>query len=184
MAEDDEHKPHHATARPPPGEEDVYSASTVVGVASDEILAIIRAEQAKGGIPGAPGLPKDLKVEANSDSEIEVPRPAAGASSSQAIKTPVAEPARSPASAAAALTATSQPPKTVEIAPDPEPAPVSTPAKISLDVAPPPVVTSPPARVASTADDSSTLEQGTLHPAVGIVLFFIAVVAVLAALIR
>lgn len=169
MADDDEDKPQHATARPPPGEEDVYSANTVVGEASDEILAIIRSEAAKGAIPGSPGLPKNLEGDPSPDSK-------ADAKAAEAIKTPVAEPVKFP------------PPEAVESAhepaptpaPAPTPVPVSPPAKADV-VAPAPVVTAP---LAPTTDEPPNVDKGTLHPAVGIVLFFVAVVIVLAALIR
>ena len=122
MSDDDEHIPLHATARPPPGEEDVYSASTVVGEASGEMLALIRAENAKAASPSS-GL-----------------RPAPG----EAIKTPVASPV-----------------------------PVPPPAEDS---------TVPASK--ATADADRNPERSTLHPAVGIVLFFVAVSVVLAALVR
>jgi hypothetical protein len=89
MSDDDQPKPLHATARPPAGEEDVYSASTVVGEASDEILAIIRQSGqdnagAKGAIPGAPKVPTDLGIETSepkrelSNPAANIPTPAAG----------------------------------------------------------------------------------------------------------
>lgn len=159
MADDDEHKPLHATARPPPGEEDVYSANTVVGEASDEILAIIRAENAKNASSAAPGA-EDARS------------PAAE------IKTPVA------------TAATAERLATVDMAADPLPAPAAVPGGLeklgaapttTTTVADPPAV---PRSAAAAEDEKRDLEKRTLPPALGIVLFFLAVVAVLAALIR
>jgi len=46
MSDDDEPKgPGIDTRPPPPGEEDLYSASTVVGQASAELLALVRAAE-------------------------------------------------------------------------------------------------------------------------------------------
>lgn len=194
MADDDDQKvPHFATARPPPGEEDVYSASTVASEASDEILAIIRGESQRA-IPAAPGVPKNLKIDPKSDPKIEVKpdaKPAAKASDLMPTKPPPpaagappppapAKPASKPAYGATplevpitSLTPTSEPPRSVEIAPDPEPAPVKEEAE-------PTSIT----KSAVAKDDETGFRKGTMHPAVGIVLFFVAVLAVLAALIR
>lgn len=200
MADDDENKPHHATARPPPGEEDVYSASTVVGEASDEILAIIRGEKA----PAAPSVPnieggpsakvevkEDAKADAKTDAKppppkppIPAPRPSAGMP-----PPPDAKPAYTATPLEVPLTKlepTSVPPAGVEIAPDPEPVKAEAPPTPS---APERVVSSAPSAAPAplaeaNAEAQPNFKKGTLHPALGIVLFFIAVVAVLAALIR
>lgn len=181
----------------------MYSASTVASDASDEMLAIIRGESQRG-FPAAPGLPKNLKLDPKSDPKIavrsdakpdwrsELPDMRATAPpppqlAPQAIKapTPAAGAPPPPPSATGSkpaytstplevpvtnLTATTDPPRSVEIAPDPEPAAPSSP---------------PPASIAAkTEDDDPNFRKGTLHPAVGILLFFVAVFAVLAALIR
>jgi hypothetical protein len=45
MSEEDPKRYQVPTVPPPPGEEDAYSASTVVGQASAELLALIRSEE-------------------------------------------------------------------------------------------------------------------------------------------
>jgi hypothetical protein len=210
--DDDLKVPQFATARPPPGEEDVYSANTVAGTASDEMLAIIRGESQRV-IPSAPGVPKNLEIDPKSDPKIEVkpdakedgkaeataktdaaltkppppnkpvpikpPTPAAGAppplataagSKPAYTATPLEVPVTS-------LTPTSEPPRSVEIAPDLEPAPISGSRAT-------PVVESVPPAMAAAESDETGFVKSTMHPAVGIVLFFIAVFAVLAALVR
>jgi hypothetical protein len=223
MADDEELKPHHATARPPPGEEDVYSASTVASEASDEMLAIIRGESQRA-IPAAPGLPKNLKVDPKSDPKIAVRSGAKPAPSSElpdmrvtAPPPPLPRPqiAKPPPAAGAPppppssgggskpaytatplevpvtnLTATTDPPKTVEIAPDPAPAstPETPPAAASTTKTDPPAAprepAPAPAAFASAIEGEPNFKKGTMHPAVGIVLFFVAVLVVLAAIVR
>ena len=213
MADDDDQKvPHFATARPPPGEEDVYSASTVASEASDEMLAIIRGESQRA-IPTAPGLPKNLKIDPKSDPKIELKPDAkpAGARASDLMPTkppppaagapppPPAKTGSKPAYTATPLevpvtnlTPTSEPPRGVEIAPDPD-AEADAKAKAEADAiaeadakaeaeakAEPTAVT----KAAVQKEEETGFRKGTMHPAVGIVLFFVAVFAVLAALIR
>jgi hypothetical protein len=69
------------------------------------------------------------------------------------------------------LTPTTDPPKSVEIASEPPPAkaPSEKPA---------------PSAIAKESDGDPNFRKGTMHPAVGIVLFFVAVMVVLAALVR
>lgn len=215
MADDDDQKvPHFATARPPPGEEDVYSASTVASEASDEMLAIIRGESQRA-IPAAPGVPKNLKIDPKSEPKIALkpdaksatataadlmptkpPPPAAGAPPPPAPAKPASKPAYTATPLevpVTKLTPTSEPPRSVEIAPDPEPAPSKAKAEAEAKAnaeadakaeaeakAEPTAVT----RSALQKDDDRNFREGTMHPAVGIVLFFVAVFAVLAALIR
>lgn len=211
--DDDQNVPHFATARPPPGEEDVYSASTVASEASDEMLAIIRGESQRA-IPAAPGVPKNLKIDPKSEPKIALkadakPEPSATAATDNAVTKPPPPLVKPPTPAAGApasklaytatplevpvtaLTPTSEPPKGVEIAPDPdaidgEKAEAEAEANAKADAA-----ADAEERAEGTAikkhapkDDDANARKGALHPAVGIVLFFVAVFAVLAALIR
>lgn len=50
MSKDDSKKMQSSTVPPPPGEADAYSASTVVGPASAELLALIRTAEEQGAI--------------------------------------------------------------------------------------------------------------------------------------
>lgn len=161
MSDDDDHKPHHATARPPPGEEDVYSASTVAGEASDELLAIIRqsADAPKAAIPGAPKVPS-VDLEAKSEPKVEV--------RADALPAPPAKPEMK--------TDASNKPAYL-------PTPPEVPVSRDVVVTPEPEAEEPIAKTATAPHAPATKEKG-LPPALGIVLFFIAVVAVLAALIR
>jgi hypothetical protein len=160
MADDDE-LPSHATARPPPGEEDVYSASTVAGAASDEMLAIIRGESQRA-FPGAPGLPKNLDVKAKSDPKVPA-APEAKSEPKIELK-PTAKPPP-PTSASASKLAYTATPLDVPVT---DLAAASEPADAD----------------ASPRVEDAGMQKSTMHPAVGIILFFVAVLAVLAALIR
>jgi hypothetical protein len=107
---------------------------------------------------GTPGLPADLKNEPKSDPHLKATAPP---------PPPLATPLEVPVTRLA----------TVEPLPAPEaesepPPPASAPPSVRADSA------------ATTTDEAPGPRKGTLHPAVGIVLFFVVVYVVLAAIVR
>ncbi|MBX3189874.1 MAG: hypothetical protein KF819_22805 [Labilithrix sp.] len=158
---DEDAKSENPTVPPPPGEDDAYSASTVVGQASAELLALIRtAEDAAVSKDGA----ETARGEDDADALLASAR-AASANAAAARKAAAGARASSPPSAeAAARVAPTGPPSKPFVVRTSDAPPVSTPA---------------PAPSAAAVDGAPGLP-----PAAGIVLLFAAAAGVLAALVR
>lgn len=154
MTDDDQNQSQTATLPPPDGEEDLYSASTAVGPASEELLALVRA--AEGGTKSEKGDKAPPAKDAKSAGVPDPPKPAAGKAESA-----------KPASAA---------PKPASAAPKPLP-------KLSPDEPTVASETTARRRVASPAHEQRQAAPG-LPPFISIVLVFLAAVLTLAALIR
>jgi cobalamin biosynthesis Mg chelatase CobN len=146
------------TVPPPPGEEDLYSASTVVGQASEEILALVRsAEQSNAERTAAKRA--SAQVAANEDDKLKAMKEVAARAAKQAVANEVAReatkaaqsgapppPSGPPAARVVSVAPSSAP---VAKAPPPSAAPASPapePTAPTAPTAPPPVV----AKVAST----------------------------------
>jgi hypothetical protein len=96
------------TVPPPPGEEDLYSASTVVGQASAELLALVRsAEQTNAERTAAKRASE--QVAATEDDKLEAMKQAAARAAKQAVANEVAREATKAAQSGAPPPPSGQP---------------------------------------------------------------------------
>jgi cobalamin biosynthesis Mg chelatase CobN len=205
---DDTPKRMNSTLPPPGGAEDLYSASTVVGPASAELLALVRSatEEAEAK-PATSARPAEAAPPSSSagDAKLAAMKEAASRSAKEAAANEIAR--------AAAKAASSRPPSTsVSAAPSKAPTTSASPAAIAAP-APKPPATAPPAKaplpaLPSLRGDEHPSTRGPLEetsrrrarteeqprrvpagrppmpPALAIALVFAAVAFVLAAIVR
>jgi cobalamin biosynthesis Mg chelatase CobN len=152
------------TVPPPPGEEDLYSASTVVGQASDELLALVRsAEQSNAERTAAKRLSE--QAASTEDEKLKAMKEAAARAAKQAVANQVAREATKAAQSGASPPPSVQPAvRVVSVAPARAPAvDASKPASVSSE-APKPVVEPPTEASASAAVAAATPPAATALP--------------------
>ena len=204
MSDQDPKRPGIATVPPPPGEEDLYSASTVVGQASAELLALVRAaEEGNADAKSAEKITRDQR-KSDDDAKLASMKEAASRAAKQAAANEVAREAVKAASAAPPppTTTSSGPPSTRKAAPletaSAPPRPGELPRIGPGGVARPaehdvPLLTALPRssalqdttrRAPVKTGDEPRPAAGGLPPAVAILLVFAAAVLALFALVR
>lgn len=180
---DDTPKRMYSTLPPPEGADDLYSASTVVGPASPELLALVRAAQdgaiEKGAKPQ--GARHGEPASGTDEERLAAMKEAAARAAKGAVANEVAR--------AAAKAASARPPS-----PSGTPAPPSAPPRV--DTSP----TAPPAPATAKTPEQARVTVGAvrpserlaprpgrdqgLPPALTIAMVFVATALVLAALVR
>lgn len=167
MSEEEDRKRSDATATvpPPEGEDDIYEASTKIGQASPELLALVRAAEVAGSGPSD-------SVEA-ADTKLEAMKEAAALAAKEAAAHEVVR--RSLPPGARGSVAPAKPKESA--APVAEPAREAAPAKRRAEQ-------ETTKRRAVTEPLRSAHGGGGLPPAIAIALVFIAAALALAAIVR
>lgn len=183
MSDDEPKGSGHETLPPPPGEEDLYSACTVVGQASAELLALVRSAEEAATVATPrnsekPPASEEAKLDAMKEvAALAAKEAAANEAARESLKRSAAPPPIASAGAAPAPAAIA-PPRPAA------PAPVAAPPPVAVPEAPPSGAPEKTVRRTAWSPPGEPPPARGLPPYVGIVALFVAVALALAAVVR